>query len=80
MNALRDNSNCDGTGPHVRGGEVRTLPFPNGNLQLCFACFQAEMAWRRERNRALIGSACYDLPRWESLNVAYEAFATERGV
>ena len=62
------NPNCDGSGPHA--GSVRVLPLArDANAILCFACFQAEIAWRRSRNLALSSDAQYDLPRWESLDV-----------
>ena len=69
----RDNSNCDGNGPHGVTAEVRVLPLAGSNLHVCLVCYHAEMAFRRDRNKRLSESARFDLPRWEALTVAYEA-------
>ena len=63
---------CGGQGPHS-GSEVRLLPHSNtslhGNDILCRACFNREIAYRRERNRDLGKFAQYDLPAWEDCEV-----------
>ena len=63
------NWNCCGSGPHT-GGEVRVLPYSrDGNLILCYACYQRELNWRRMRNRELGADAQYRLPDWISLEI-----------
>jgi hypothetical protein len=67
---------CNGSGPHS-GNEVRVLPHNNtplhGNDILCRACFNREIAYRRERNQSrlhpLADDAKFDLPNWEDLEV-----------
>ena len=64
--------NCDGSGPHTNG-QVRVLrtskePF-GSNLHLCHACFNREIAWRRQRNQELGQESHFDLPVWTSLKV-----------
>lgn len=47
---------------------VRRLPVAGGgNLHLCRACFDHEMAFRRWRNQDLAESEHYPLPAWETL-------------
>lgn len=66
---MREQMNCDGSGPH-NAGEVRVLPLAGGgNLILCYSCWLRELQWRRLRNRELAPEARYDLPAWEALNV-----------
>jgi hypothetical protein len=64
------NYNCDG-GRCVRDrGQIRVLPTGgDANALLCHACFNHEMAWRRERIKEGIP---YELPKWEELKV-YES-------
>ena len=67
------NPNCDGGHCRAEAGEVRTLPMSkepyHGNLILCRACHVAEIAWRKGRNKELTGSAKFDTPKWEALEV-----------
>ena len=67
----RDNPNCDGNGPHGVTAEVRVLSLAGSNLHVCLACYHAEIAFRRDRNKKLTPDARFDLPRWEGLKVAY---------
>lgn len=72
-NAMTNNPNCDGSGPHS-GDEVRVLPAGTGNAILCRSCYEDEMAFRRERNSPnarppLAPGDRYELPAWESLKV-----------
>lgn len=61
------NLNCDGSGPHEEG-EVRVLPTgERSNALLCHACFEREIAWRKERNPKV--AQPFDLPEWGSLEV-----------
>lgn len=61
---------CGGRGPHSRLKEVRVLPIGGGaNMILCRACFDHEIAYRRERNKRLSEAAQYVLPTWDSLEV-----------
>lgn len=66
------NNNCDGSGPHTMG-EVRLLPLGSsphhGSLILCRACFEHEIAYRKERNRDLSKDCAFKLPEWASLQV-----------
>lgn len=63
-------NDCDGSGPCVVS-EVRVLPLGSnphhGNLILCRACFEREIAFRRERNRELARANWFALPAWDSL-------------
>jgi hypothetical protein len=69
------NPNCDGAHCTLPDGEVRKLPTGGGaNLILCHACFDHEIAYRRERNRELGQDAQFDLPLWSQL----ETYAGER--
>ena len=67
------NPNCDGGHCRAETGEVRTLPMsaePNhGNLILCHACYIAEIAWRKSRNKELTDYTKFDTPKWEVLEV-----------
>jgi len=63
------NPNCGGSRCTSATGEVREIRFPNGILILCRACFDREIAWRRERNRELAAYARYALPTWEESTV-----------
>ena len=65
---------CSGSGPHT-GTEVRVLPHSklplHGNDILCRACFNREIAYRRERNQSRLHpvAAPFDLPNWEDLEI-----------
>jgi len=61
------NPNCDGSGPHSHDSQVRVLPYGGGNLILCRACFDHEIAYRKERNRELSKDEQHDLPAWDSI-------------
>lgn len=62
------NNNCDGDHCQSATGEVRVLPYGGGgNLILCRACFDHEIAWRKERNREV--HSPFNLPLWNSLSV-----------
>lgn len=64
------NPNCDGERCTSEKGEVRILPIGGGaNLILCRACFEAEIAYRKERNKELAPENRFDLPEWEALEV-----------
>ena len=64
------NEMCDGGHCRSRTGEVRVLPLGGeGNLIVCRACFDHEIAFRRERNKELSSDAAFDLPRWEDSRV-----------
>jgi len=53
---MAENYNCDGSGPHS-AGTVKILPLSDephhGNLILCHADWNREMAYRRERNKEM---------------------------
>ena len=70
-----ENNDCNGAGPHT-AGEVRLMPHSDtplhGNDILCRSCWQRELSYRRERNRALGTFAQYNLPAWETAKV-YDA-------
>jgi len=40
-----------------------------GNIILCRACYEYEIAYRKERNAELSAGCQFDLPAWESLKV-----------
>ncbi len=62
------NNNCDGDHCRSETGDVRVLPYGGGgNLILCRACYEHEMAFRRERNLAVWSP--FELPAWDSLKV-----------
>lgn len=64
------NPNCDGGRCQNDSGEVRLLPtVGGGNLILCRACYQYEIAYRRDRNRELAASAQFALPFWDVAEV-----------
>jgi hypothetical protein len=64
------NPNCCGSHCRATTGEVQVLPAGgDGNLILCIACFDHELAWRRERNRELEKFAQFRLPSWEACEV-----------
>lgn len=66
------NPNCDGSGP-CHPGQVRVLPTGSqphhGNMIICRACFNREIAFRKERNRELSKDCQFRLPTWETLKV-----------
>ncbi len=70
---MSQDPNCCGAYCQSAIGEVRVLPLSreahHGNLILCRACFDREIAWRRRRNMELAPEAAFDLPDWESLAV-----------
>lgn len=69
------NPDCCGGHCQRETGEVRVLPISrdphHGNVILCRACFEREIAWRKERNRELPADAllAFALPKWEDLKV-----------
>lgn len=70
---MAHNPNCDGDQCRQSSGEVRVLPLgAGGNLILCRACYQHEIAFRRERNKKLSPNCRFDLPPWEALQVGSE--------
>lgn len=62
------NHNCDGGGPH-KGKQIRVFPAGDSNYLLCRACFNREIAFRKERNRELSPDCAFKLPTWDSLKV-----------
>lgn len=69
-----ENTYCDGAGDRGNcSGEVRRLPFSNGNLNLCRAHFQKEMYWRQRQNQDAAKDDPYDIPKWESLAVVADS-------
>lgn len=74
MNIHVQNNMCDGSRCRSNVGEVRILSTGgSGNVIVCRACFDHEIAFRRERNKELSSDAAFDLPRWEDLKVYGEA-------
>jgi hypothetical protein len=66
------NFNCDGSGPHT-DGQVRVMAISShGNLILCRACWNRELAWRKQRNRELEAFAQFELPAFDAAKV-YES-------
>lgn len=64
------NNNCDGSGPCSPREQVRVLPSGgDSNLILCNACYHAEIAFRRERNKELSKDCQFKLPKWEDLKI-----------
>jgi hypothetical protein len=62
------NNMCDGGCCVTTDGEVRVLPLDEGsNLILCRACFEHEMAFRRDENKRV--PVLYEILAWESLKV-----------
>ncbi len=63
---------CDGSGPHYHA-EVRRLELGSGSgIILCRACFDREIAWRKERNKTLGYKCKFPLPKWETLEIYSE--------
>lgn len=61
------NNNCDGGHCISTQGQVRVLPIGGGgNLILCQACFNYEIAWRKDQIRS---GRDFDTPSWDSLEV-----------
>lgn len=53
--------------------EARILPTGGGSNIICGRRgFNQEIAFRKERNKTLEGSARFDLPTWESLTVYFK--------
>lgn len=66
-NAVEDNSECGGSGPHA-AGEVKVMPTGgNSNIILCRSCWERETEWRRDRNKAV--HSPFDLLPWEKAKV-----------
>jgi hypothetical protein len=66
--SLKGKVPCDGSCCEDKPvGLVRVLPDGDGNILLCFDCFEHEMEFRRERNLHLDAQNKYELPTWESL-------------
>lgn len=64
------NPMCDGAHCITGLGQVRVLPTGgDGNAILCRACFNHELAFRRDRNRELSKDCQFQLPAWETLKV-----------
>lgn len=64
------NPNCDNDKCRSEESAVRILPYSGGgNLILCRACFDHEIAYRRERNHQLTDDCKFLLPTWESLEI-----------
>lgn len=62
------NPNCDKDKCLSENGEVRVLPIgSDGNLILCRACFNHEIAWRHWRNR---NNKMFETPNWEDCKVS----------
>lgn len=66
---MSHNPNCDGSHCWSEYGEVRLLPLPgHGNIILCRSCFEYEIGWRRDRNKALALESQYPMPEWTALH------------
>jgi len=64
------NPNCDNNKCISPKGEVRLLPIGgDGNLILCFSCYNYEINYRKDRNKSLSKENQYKLPAWEDLQV-----------
>ena len=63
-----NNVNCDGTNCEALEGEVRKLPYGSsgGNMILCRACYEVEMAQRQQNMESGIPE---DMPLWEDLEI-----------
>jgi len=62
------NPDCDGSHCISSHGEVRVLPYSDdGNLILCYSCFQYEISWRKEENRRT--NRNFKIPGWETLSI-----------
>ena len=62
--------NCGGLRCVTDIGEVRLLPTGGeSNAILCFACYNYEMNWRKERNEDLGDLEQFDIPLWNSLKI-----------
>jgi len=67
---MAHNPNCDGNHCRYSTSEVRVLSTGgSSNAILCRACFEYELAWRKDRNKKLAKEVCFKLPLWESLPV-----------
>jgi len=66
------NWDCCGEGPHAPGTVKIMRAGTDSNLVLCRACWQKELAYRRERNTWLEKFAQHSLPSWDEAEV-YEA-------
>ena len=65
----KHNNSCDGSDCKSITGIVKYIPLGGGGLVLCKACYQQEMAWRRERNKELSKENRFDIPAWKSLEI-----------
>lgn len=63
------NPNCDGGWGENESGEVRRVPLPAGNANLCRECFDYEMDFRRERNKILSPSEQHPIREWDRLAI-----------
>ena len=65
---MNNNPMCDGVGCQEQNGEVRKLPYGSsgGNMILCRACYELEMAARADNRERGIEE---DMPLWEDLEV-----------
>lgn len=60
----RRNTACD-AGHEGRGAKIRRLNLGGGaGAYLCAAHWRKEMAWRKQRNRTLTGSARFSIRRF----------------
>jgi len=71
---LTKNWNCGGAHcqetSQVNFSQVRVLPTSqDSNAILCHACFNHEIAWRKQENKTRPEYARFELPTWESLEV-----------
>lgn len=76
---IAKNWNCDNDKCREAHGEVRVLPtgyvpwmVADSNAILCHACYEYEMAYRRDRNKSLGEFAHFALPEWEDLKIYVE--------
>lgn len=64
------NPMCDSDQCQCDKGQVRSLPYSaDGNILLCYHCYQHEVEFRKERNKELEPSCQLSLPAWESLKI-----------
>jgi len=67
---IGQNPNCSGSRCWSSTGEVRILPTGgSSNAILCRACYEHEIAWRRDSNRMLAKDMAFAVPEWSELEV-----------
>jgi hypothetical protein len=66
---IMHNPNCEGDQCRVPRGQTRVLPYPGGNLILCYHCYQNEILYRKARNVELDKDCQFDTPEWSQLKI-----------